>query len=70
MNLSGIKIWLITLGVILLVIIFLVLVFQILFLLLPFILILILFSYFFKILNKVKKEKKEDYLEAEFKVKR
>lgn len=65
----GIKAVIISLGTIFIIIVLLLLVFNFLVLLLPLIIVIFLMSYSFKVLNKLKKEKPEDYLDVHFKVK-
>ena len=52
---SGIKAWILILGILLLIILFLVLVFQLFVLLLPVLIVIFILSYLFKTLNKLKK---------------
>jgi 4-amino-4-deoxy-L-arabinose transferase-like glycosyltransferase len=66
---TGIKAVIVGLGILALVIIVLVATFHVIIFLLPLILVLILLSYFFKMLNKIKKGKKKDYVDVKFKVK-
>lgn len=68
--LRGLKAWVVTLIVIILIILFLIVVFNLFIFLLPFILILFLLGYFFRLLNKLKKNKKKNYINAKFKVKK
>jgi len=64
----GIKAWLWILGVLLLAIVVLVILFNLFVLLLPIIIIIALLSYFFRMLNKVKKEPSKDYVDVKFKI--
>ncbi|MBU1632575.1 MAG: hypothetical protein ABH824_06055 [Nanoarchaeota archaeon] len=66
----GIKAWMIALVIFLAIIIFLIIIFQIFIILLPIIIILIILSYFFKMLNKIKKEKHKDFIDVKFKIKK
>ncbi|HLD00293.1 MAG TPA: hypothetical protein VJC39_00955 [Candidatus Nanoarchaeia archaeon] len=68
-KISGLKAWLVVLGVAFVVVLVLILVLKLLLILIPLILILVLISYFFRMLNKVKKEKHPNYLNIKYKVK-
>ncbi|MBU1622893.1 MAG: hypothetical protein KJ597_04950 [Nanoarchaeota archaeon] len=67
----GIKAWISILIFIAIVIILLVFIFNLIVLLLPVIIIILVLSYFFGMLNKVKKEKpKNNVIDVKYKVKR
>jgi hypothetical protein len=66
----GLKVWLIVLGVLAFGIFILILLFNLLLFLLPLIALLIIVSYLFKMLNKVKKGKNKDYIDIEFREKK
>ena len=66
----GIKAWLIILSVLLIIILFLIFLFNLLLFLLPLILIILAVSYLFRILNKLKKEKDNDIIDIDFKIKK
>jgi len=63
----GVKAWIIGLLILAGVIFVLVLLFQLLIFLLPLILIIIVVSYLFRMLNKVKKEQPKDYINIKYK---
>ena len=66
----GVKAWIVTLIVLAVIVTAIVLVFQLLLFLLPLILIIIIVSYLFRMLNKVKKEEPQDYINIKYKVKK
>ncbi len=66
----GLKAWIIGLVLLVGVILVLLLIFQLFILLLPIIIILILLSYFFRMLNKLKKGKRKDFIEAKYTLKK
>jgi len=66
----GLKAWIIALFAILVVAVILVLVFHLLLFLLPIAIIILVLSYLFKMLNKVKKEKPKDVINVKYKVKK
>ena len=66
----GLKAWIIGLVILALIIVVLVLVFQLLIFLLPIILIIILLSYFFRILNKLKKEKPKNTIDVKYRIRK
>ena len=67
---NGLKAWLFILGVAVILIAILVVAFNVLLFLLPIILIIIIMSYLFRILNKVKKGGTQDFVEAKFRIKK
>jgi len=67
---KGIKAIIVLLTVILFVILILVVAFHVIIFLLPLIIIIILISYFFRMLNKIKKGKPKDYIDVKYKVKK
>ncbi len=66
---AGIRALVIILFILVFLIAVLIVIFQILLFLLPVIIILFVLGYLFRALNKAKKGKKKDYLEAKYKVK-
>tara|TARA_Y100000310_G_scaffold338405_1_gene427967 strand:- start:1073 stop:1291 length:219 start_codon:yes stop_codon:yes gene_type:complete len=66
----GIKAWIAILIAMIIAIVILVFIFNLIILLLPVIIILLILSYFFRMLNKVKKAPKKDYIDVKAKVKR
>ena len=66
----GVKGWIVTLIALAVIIIAIVLVFQLFLFLLPLILIVIIISYLFRMLNKVKKEEPNNYIDVKYKVKK
>ncbi len=66
----GLKAWIIVLFILLGIIFILILLFHLLVFLLPVIIVLAIIGYFFRMLNKVKKDKKKDFVDVKFKVKR
>ena len=66
----GVKASIVTLIVLAVIVTAIVLVFQLLLFLLPLILIIIIVSYLFRMLNKVKKEEPQDYINIKYKVKK
>jgi hypothetical protein len=67
LHLRGIKAWIAVLGVLIVAIVVLVILFNLLILLLPIIILILILSYFFRMLNKVKKEPSKDYIDVRFK---
>ena len=70
LHLRGIKAWIAVLGVLIVAIVVLVILFNLLILLLPIIILILILSYFFRMLNKVKKEEPQDYINIKYKVKK
>ena len=66
----GIKAWIAVLIAVIIFIVVLVFIFNLIILLLPVIIILLILSYFFRILNKVKKGKPKNYIDVKYKVKK
>jgi hypothetical protein len=69
-KIRGIKAWITILLFVIIAVAVLALVFQILIFLIPLIIVLVILSYFFRMLNKVKKDQPKDYIEVEFKDKK
>ena len=69
-QIKGIKAWIAILIAVIIAIVILVFVFNLIILLLPVIIILIVLSYFFRMLNKVKKGKTKEYIDVKAKVKK
>ena len=67
---NGVKASLVGIIFIVVLIVILIVAFNLLIFLIPLILILLLASYFFKILNKLKKEPTKDYIDIKHKVKK
>tara|TARA_Y100000294_G_C8236856_1_gene209094 strand:- start:226 stop:441 length:216 start_codon:yes stop_codon:yes gene_type:complete len=65
----GLKAWIAILIAVIIAIVILVLIFNLMILLLPIVIILLILSYFFRMLNKVKKAPKKDYIDIKHKVK-
>ncbi len=66
----GIKSLIISLVVIALIILFLFFLFNLILFLIPLVLVLIILGYFFKVINKFKKEKPKDFVDIKYKIKR
>ena len=69
-QLRGIKAWLVTLVALIVITVALFLVFQILIFLLPLAILIVVVFYFFRILNKVKKDQTKEYVDIKFKIKK
>ena len=69
-RLRGIKAWIMILVFLVITITVLALIFHIILFLIPVILVLLVLSYFFRMLNKVKKDQPKDYIDIEFKEKK
>ena len=69
-RIRGIRAWIAILVFLVITIVVLALIFQIVLFLIPVILVLLILSYFFRMLNKVKKDKPKDYIDIEFKEKK
>ena len=67
---KGIKAWIAILIAVIIAIVILVVIFNLIILLLPVIIIILILSYFFRILNKVKKEQPKNYIDVKYKVKK
>ncbi len=64
---GGIKAWVIGLMILFFVIVVLLVILNLFLFLLPLFLVLVLLGYFFRMLNKVKKEKPKDYVDVKYK---
>ena len=69
-KINGIKAWMFALIAVAIVLGILLLIFNLILFLLPIIIILFLVSYFFRILNKLKKGKKSDHIDINFRIKK
>jgi hypothetical protein len=69
-RIRGIRAWIMILVFLVITIVILALIFQIVLFLIPVALVLLILSYFFRMLNKVKKGKPKDYIDIEFKEKK
>ncbi|PIN76195.1 hypothetical protein COV17_03115 [Candidatus Woesearchaeota archaeon CG10_big_fil_rev_8_21_14_0_10_36_11] len=66
----SIKAMLLVAAALIVLIVFFIIIFNVILFIIPFVIILIAASYLFRMLNKFKKENKNDILDAEFKVKK
>ena len=66
----GIKAWIVILGILFLTILFLIFIFNVILFLLPLVLVLLIVSYLFRMLNKVKKEDKKGFIDVKYRVKK
>ena len=66
----GIKAWIIALLILAGMIVVFLLIFQLFILLLPIVILLLLLGYFFRMLNKLKKVRKKDFIDVKHKVKK
>jgi hypothetical protein len=69
-RIRGIKAWISILVFLVIAITIVALIFQIVLFLIPVAIVLLILSYFFRMLNKVKKGQPKDYIDIEFKEKR
>lgn len=67
---TGLKAWIVILITLAFLIAVLIVMFHVLLFLLPIIIILVILGYLFRMLNKVKKGEKKDYVDVKYKVKR